>query len=220
MEQVGFHARSAHDVLGELGSGVGGLAPDEAARRLERYGRNELPAAKRRPPILRFLAQFNNALIYLLLVGAVAAFALGHYVDAGVIIGVVVINAIVGFVQEGRAESALDAIRDLIAPNASVIRHGHRTSIPASELVPGDIVHLEAGDRVPADLRLIRARGLLIDEALLTGESVAAGKAEGAVAADAPLGDRRSMAYSGTMVAAGQGTGAVGMARGVPASAM
>ncbi|MCB1500126.1 MAG: cation-transporting P-type ATPase [Bauldia sp.] len=209
LEQVGFHARSAHDVLGELGSGVGGLAPDEAARRLERYGRNELPAAKRRPPILRFLAQFNNALIYLLLVGAVAAFALGHYVDAGVIIGVVVINAIVGFVQEGRAESALDAIRDLIAPNASVIRHGHRTSIPASELVPGDIVHLEAGDRVPADLRLIRARGLLIDEALLTGESVAAGKAEGAVAADAPLGDRRSMAYSGTMVAAGQGTGAV-----------
>ncbi len=192
-----------------LGTGPDGLGNDEVASRLERHGRNELPEAKGRHPIFRFLAQFNNALIYFLLAGAVAALFLGHFVDAGVIVAVVVVNAVVGFVQEGKAESALNAIRNLISPHANVTRGGERVSVPARDLVPGDIVHLEAGDRVPADLRLVRARGLLIDEAILTGESVAAEKNEAPVQAEAPLGDRRSMAFSGTMVAAGQGIGAV-----------
>ena len=186
-----------------------GLEGAEVARRLATHGRNELPESRRRHPLFRFLAQFNNALIYFLLASAVAALLLGHVIDAGVIVAVVVVNAVVGFVQEGKAESALNAIRNLISPHASVTRDGARTSVPAAELVPGDIVHLEAGDRVPADLRLLRARGLLVDEALLTGESVASEKHEEPVAPDAPLGDRTSMAFSGTLVAAGQGLGAV-----------
>jgi ATPase, P-type (transporting), HAD superfamily, subfamily IC len=147
-----------------------------AAERLATHGPNELPAATGRSALLRFLAQFNNALIYFLLVAAVAAFLLGHLVDAVVIVAVVIVNAVVGFIQEGKAEKALNAIRNMIAPSASVLRDGERRHVAVRDLVPGDIVYLEAGDRVPADLRLLRSRRLLIDEALLTGESVAAEK--------------------------------------------
>ncbi|MBN9023030.1 MAG: cation-transporting P-type ATPase, partial [Rhizobiales bacterium] len=153
--QPTFHATPADDVVEALGTGMEGLAHDEAARRLDQHGPNALPEAKGRHPLFRFLAQFNNALIYFLLAGAVAALLLGHVVDAGVIVAVVLVNAIVGFVQEGRAESALNAIRNLISPHASVTRGGERVNVPAHALVPGDIVHLEAGDRVPADLRLV-----------------------------------------------------------------
>lgn len=184
-----------------------GLSQAEADQRLARHGRNELPPVAHRAPIWRFLAQFHNTLIYFLLTAALGAFILDHVVDAVVILIVVLLNAIVGFVQEGKAERAMDAIRAMILPRASVLRGGARVSIPAAEIVPGDIVLLEAGDQVPADLRLIRSRALLIDEAILTGESVAAEKREAAVAADAALGDRACMAYSGTMVAAGQGAG-------------
>ena len=204
-----WHSRSAHEVLEELNSSSGGLSGSEVARRLSSHGRNELPVAAGRPALLRFLAQFNNVLIYFLLAAAVAASLLGHIVDAAVIAAVVIVNAIVGFIQEGKAEKALDAIRSMIAPSALVIREGQRTRVAVRDLVPGDIVFLEAGDRVPADLRLLRARRLLIDEALLTGESVAAEKDETPVAADAALGDRRGMAFSGTLVAAGQATGVV-----------
>jgi len=203
------HARRFQEVLEDLETGPAGLDQAEARRRLEVYGRNELPPARGRHPLLRFLSQFNNALIYFLLAGAVAAWILGHSVDAAVIVAVVLVNAIVGFVQEGRAEQALDAIRGMISPRATVIRDGVRESVPVSDLVPGDVVQLEAGDRVPADLRLLHTRGLLIDEALLTGESVAAAKREDPVPATAALGDRACMAYSGTLVAAGQGKGVV-----------
>jgi magnesium-transporting ATPase (P-type) len=159
--------------------------------------------------MLRFLAQFHNALIYFLLAAAVAATLLGHYVDAAVILAVVLVNAIVGFVQEGKAEKALNAIRGLIAPHAHLVRAGRRERVPVAEIVPGDIVLLDGGDRVPADLRLIRARSLLVDEAILTGESVAAEKRESPAPADVPLGDRHSMAYSGTVVAAGHAKGVV-----------
>lgn len=199
----------ADDVLRALDSQPTGLAPDEAAARRARYGPNALPEAKGRHPVLRFLAHFNNALIYFLLASAVAAAALGHRVDAAVIVAVVVVNAIVGFVQEGRAENALSAIRQMISPRAAVLRGAARQSVPVADLVPGDIVLLEPGDRVPADLRLLHARALLIDEAILTGESVASQKNQPPVDPDAPLGDRVSMAYSGTMVAAGQATGVV-----------
>ncbi len=203
------HASDTAEVLARLAGTAAGLASGEAAERLARHGRNELPPPAARRPLLRFLAQFNNALIYFLLASAVAAWSLGHFIDASVIVAVVLVNAIVGFIQEGKAEDALNAIRSMISPRANVLRDGRRASIPAGEIVPGDIVLIEAGDRVPADLRLLKARALLIDEAALTGESVAASKTEAPVEQNAALGDRRCMAYSGTMVAAGQGTGVV-----------
>jgi len=208
-ENPAWHAMPAAAALQRLAAGAEGLSAAEAARRLGEHGPNALPEPARRHPLARLLAQFNNALIYFLLVAAAAAAILGHYVDAAVIVAVVVVNAFIGFVQEGKAEAALEAMRKMISPKASVRRDGARRSVAVAELVPGDLVLLEAGDRVPADLRLVRARGLLIDEALLTGESVAAEKLEEPVAADAPLGDRRSMAYSGTLVAAGQASGVV-----------
>ncbi|MFC0217485.1 HAD-IC family P-type ATPase [Pseudochelatococcus lubricantis] len=204
-----WHALPAEAVRRELEVGEDGLDDAQVRRRRGIHGFNRLPKPPRRNPILRFLAQFDNVLIYVLLAGAVAALVLGHMIDAAVILAVVVVNAVVGFVQEGKAEAALGAIRDMISPRANVIRGGARTSVPADELVPGDIVLLEAGDRVPADLRLTHARNLLIDEAILTGESIAAEKHNVPAAPDAPLGDRTSLAFSGTMVAAGQGTGIV-----------
>jgi magnesium-transporting ATPase (P-type) len=132
---------------------------------------------------------------------------MGHAIDAAVILAVVIVNALVGFVQEGRAERALEAIRGMIDPKAKVVRDGRRTTLAADEIVPGEVVLVEPGDRVPADLRLIRARNLRIDEAVLTGESVAVEKSIAAVPEDAALGDRASMAFTGTLVAAGQGWG-------------
>ncbi|MEN5081541.1 HAD-IC family P-type ATPase [Bosea sp. TWI1241] len=187
----------------------GGLSGAEAALRLARNGPNRLPVPPRPNPALRFLRQFHSALIYFLIAAAVASSLLGHLVDAAVIVAVVLVNAVIGFVQEGRAEQALDAISRMIAPRAPVLRDGHRLSVPAEEIVAGDVVLLEPGDRVPADLRLLRARSLLIDEAILTGESVASAKAVAPVVAEAALGDRSSMAYSGSLVAAGQGAGLV-----------
>src|SRR5690606_3782352 len=132
-----------------------------------------------------------------------------EWVDTGVLLAAVLVNVVIGFLQEGKAESALDAIRNMLAPRATVRRHGHTAQVDATGLVPGDIVLLEAGDRVPADMRLLEARFLQIDEAALTGESVPAEKETAPVADDAPLGDRRCMAYSGTVVTRGQGTGIV-----------
>ncbi|WP_202911107.1 HAD-IC family P-type ATPase [Ancylobacter sp. TS-1] len=204
-----WHALAHEEVADLLDVTPAGLTAQEVRARLARHGPNALPEPAGRHPLVRFLAQFNSALIYFLLAGAAAALALGHHIDAGVILAVVVINALVGFVQEGKAEQALRAIRDMIAPHANVMRASLRVSVHAHELVPGDIVLLEAGDRVPADTRLIRARGMLIDEAILTGESVASAKREEPAAAGAALGDRHSMAFSGTTVAAGQGAGIV-----------
>ena len=203
------HARHADDVLTDLETSPSGLTVDEAARRLDKYGRNQLPAVAGRHPLLRFLAHFHNALIYFLLAAAVAASLLGHFVDASVIIAVVLVNAVVGFVQEGKAEKALNAIRNLIAPHAHLVREGKHVEVPVDEIVLGDIVSLEAGDRVPADLRLIRASSLRIEEAILTGESVAAEKRVSPAPKEAALGDCHSMAYSGTLVATGQATGVV-----------
>ena len=196
-------------VLGMQHSSANGLAHAEAAQRLLQHGPNTLPAPARIHPLRRLLAQFNNALILFLLAAAVVAAVLGHGVDAGVIMGVVLVNAIVGFVQEGRAEQALDGLRAMLATSVRVLREGVRHAIPVADLVPGDVVLLEAGDRVPADLRLLRARSLLVDESILTGESVASEKAEAANRADAALADRSAMAYTGTLVAAGQGLGVV-----------
>jgi magnesium-transporting ATPase (P-type) len=158
---------------------------------------------------MRFAAQFHNPLIYFLLAAALGAGILGHGVDAAVIVAVVLVNALVGFVQEGKAEKALEAMQRLIAPRAAVLRDGARRSVPAANLVPGDVALLEAGDRVPADLRLLEAHGLRIDEALLTGESVPASKNHAPAPEQADLGARHSMAFSGTLVAAGRASGVV-----------
>jgi magnesium-transporting ATPase (P-type) len=189
--------------------GSDGLTSAEVARRQVRYGLNQLPAARPRSALGRILSQFHNLLIYVLLGAAVVAALLGHSTDTAVILGVALINAAIGAIQEGRAEKALNAIKGMIAPHASVIRDGHRTTIAAQQIVPGDIVLIAAGDRVPADLRLIHARNLKIEEAILTGESAAVEKNITPVDASAMLGDRSSMAYSGTFVVAGQGQSVV-----------
>ena len=202
-----WHALRADQALRHLDSDRGGLSPDDARRRLERHGANRLPPPKRRGPVRRLAAQFSNLLIYVLLAAAAMTAALGEWIDTGVILGVVVINAAIGFIQEGKAEHALEAIRGMLAPRASVTRGGRRATVAAETLVPGDIVHLKSGDRVPADLRLIDVRNLQIQEAALTGESQAVDKDMAPVAADAPLGDRYAMAYSGTLVVYGTGIG-------------
>ncbi|MEW9853590.1 cation-translocating P-type ATPase [Novosphingobium sp. M1R2S20] len=204
-----WHAMAQDDVLERLQSKATGLNEAEAADRKARFGPNSLPQAKQVHPFWRFLAQFRSPLIYFLLVGALAAGLLGHIVDAAVIMAVVLVNAVVGFAQEGKAEQALGAIRDLIAPQAQVMRGGQRLRVDAANIVPGDIVIVEAGDRVSADLRLLRSHSVTADEALLTGESVNASKQAVPVARDAALGDRSSMLFSGTLVATGQATGVV-----------
>ena len=207
--EAGPHAMPAEAALAAVEADSNGLSEAEAARRLERFGPNRLPEPPRRSPALRFLAHFHNVLIYVLLASAAITAALGHLIDTGVILAVVIANAIIGFIQEGRAEQAMDAIRQMLAPKSAALRDGERRSVDSASLVPGDIVMLEAGDRVPADLRLIEAAGLRIEEAILTGESVSVDKATRPVAADAPIGDRSSMAFSGTLVAAGAGRGVV-----------
>jgi magnesium-transporting ATPase (P-type) len=199
----------AEDALRALDTSPDGLSEDEAKRRLEKYGPNRLKPPARRGPLLRFLAQFHNVLIYVLLAASVITALLEHWVDTGVILGVVVLNALIGFIQEGKAERALDAIRGMLSLHASVWRDGRRREVEAEDLVPGDVVFLQSGDKVPADLRLLQLKSLEVEEAALTGESVPVEKQVGPQPADAALGDRASMAYSGTLVTYGQGKGLV-----------
>ncbi len=203
------HALEPQEVLDALGSRIGGLETQEVQERLKTFGQNRLPVAAKRGVFVRFLSQFHNVLIYVLIASAVVTAFMQHWVDTGVIVAVVLGNAVVGFLQEGRAEEAMDAIRGMLAPHAAVLRDGRRTSIDACEIVPGDLVLVEAGDRSPADLRLLEARSLKVEEAALTGESVPVDKSTDPVAVDAELGDRSSMLYSGTLVAAGTGRGVV-----------
>jgi magnesium-transporting ATPase (P-type) len=204
-----WHAMSADDALQKMESSAQGLGEDQASVRLREFGVNRLPQGRRQSPLIRLLLQFHNLLIYVLIGAALLALVLDHVTDAAVILAVVLVNATIGFVQEGRAEKALDAIRSMIDPHASVMRAGRRVTIPATDVVPGDMVLIEAGDRVPADIRLVRARNLKIDEAILTGESVAVDKGVALVQDDAQLGDRTCIAFSGTFVAGGQGAGVV-----------
>ncbi|MBL8499718.1 MAG: cation-transporting P-type ATPase [Nitrosomonas sp.] len=204
-----WHTYSPQQALDALNTGSDGLSQTEARRRLERYGANRLKPPQAKSAMMRFLLQFHNVLIYILLIASVLTAVLGHWVDSGVILGVVVINAIIGFVQEGKAEKALNAIRRMLSLAAIVMRAGQREQIPAEQLAPGDIVLLQAGDKVPADLRLLHCKNLRIEEAALTGESQAVEKSVNAVEAVTAIGDRFCMAYSGTLVVYGQGTGVV-----------
>lgn len=203
------HAHAVDEVVAALGTGAGGLSSDEAASRLDTVGPNELPEAKRTPAWLRFLSHFNDTLIYILLGAAAIKAVMADWLDVWVILAVAIINAVIGFVQEGRAEKALAGIRGMLSTHARVRRDGSWQNIAAVDLVPGDVVSLSPGDKVPADLRLAQASSLRIDEAALTGESVPASKQSDPVDADAGIGDRSSMAFSGTIVSAGQGRGIV-----------
>jgi len=184
-----------------------GLSKDDAAARLQEHGPNRLEEDGGRRLWRILLSQFQNPLIYVLLAAAAITLVIGQVVDSSVIMGVVIVNAIVGFIQEWRASLALAALSELTTTSATTIRGGRTQRIPSEEVVPGDLVVLEAGDRVPADLRLVRAHELQIDEANLTGESVPVHKHTEELSADTTLADRVNMAYSGTLVTAGNGAG-------------
>lgn len=181
-----------------------GLSETEAAQRLQDVGPNTLPQAQRQSTWRRFLRQFQNLLIYLLLLAAGVTLMLGHWLDSAVILSVALINAVIGVIQEGRAEAALDEIRAILSPNVTVIREGRKLVRLVADLVPGDLVILAAGDRVPADLRLLDSHRLLVDESVLTGESLPVEKHHRPVAESAPLTERHSMVWAGTLVTAGQ----------------
>jgi len=177
--------------------------------RLQNYGPNRLPKGRKRNSFARLLAQFNNILVYVLLAAGFTKLMLNLWVDAAVIFGVVVLNALLGFVQEGKAEKALDSIRNMLSAEARTVRGGETRLIPAEQLVPGDVVLLESGDKVPADMRLFETKNLRTEEAALTGESEPTEKSVDAVPAKAMVGDRKGMAFSGTMVVSGRASGLV-----------
>jgi len=206
---VAWHALSVESTFEEFDAGESGLTSSQAAVRLDRHGPNRLQPPRPKHPVIRFAEQFNNVLIYVLLSAAIVTALLDHWVDTAVIVGVVVINALIGFLQEGKAERALDAIRNMLSVQALVLRDSRRIMIPAEDLVPGDVVVLHSGDKVPADIRLTRVKNLQVQEAALTGESSAVSKQTEAVPTDSQLGDRRCMVYSSTLVTYGQGQGVV-----------
>jgi magnesium-transporting ATPase (P-type) len=204
-----WHSLSLTQILQQLECGGDGLTSQEAEIRLRRQGLNRLPEVRPRGPLLRFLAQFHNLLIYVLLAAGLVTTLLQHWLDTGVIFGVVIINAVIGFLQEGKAEDALRAIRGMLSPKALVMRDDHLVTLDATLLVTGDMVSLQAGDRVPADIRLLHAKGVQIEEAALTGESLPVEKAIAPLPQETVLADRLCMAYSGTLVTRGQGHGVV-----------
>jgi len=204
-----WHSISAAEALTQLQGAREGISSAEATSRLEHYGPNRLRPPQKKSALTRLLLQFHNVLIYVLLAAGFVTALLGHWVDSGVIIGVVVINALIGFIQEGKAEKALEAIRNMLSQQAVVKRDGRIVTLPAEELVPGDVVLLQSGDKVPADLRLFKVRELRIEEAMLTGESLPVEKHTEPVEPHVPIGDRKCLAHSGTLVTYGQGQGVV-----------
>ncbi|HOW92502.1 MAG TPA: cation-transporting P-type ATPase, partial [Anaerolineaceae bacterium] len=208
---VYWHALSADEALQRLKSpDAEGLSSAEAERRLKEYGPNQLEEKPRRTFMQMVLEQLKSFVILLLIGAAILSAVLGEYIDAGAIVAIILLNTILGIVQESRAEEALAALRRMAAPESQVLRDGKRIAIPASLLVPGDIVFMEAGYYVPADVRLLEAVNLRIDEAPLTGESVAVQKnAALTLDPEAPLGDRKNTAFMGTVVSYGRGKGVV-----------
>ena len=186
-----------------------GLTGDEVSRRRQEFGPNRVSARRSVPAWLRFLRQFNQPLVYVLLLAAAVTAFLGEWVDSSVIFGVVFINAIAGFLQEAKAEKAIAALAKMVATEASVRRDGRKCRVHSEELVPGDVVLLQAGDRVPADLRLFHVRNLHVDESALTGESLPVTKHALPLALDTILAERRNLAYAGTLVTSGQAEAAV-----------
>ena len=209
--QSAWHTKTIEEVAEALGTDLKrGLTAQEAQARLEQYGPNELQERPRPSFWKMLLDQFNQFLVLILIVAAIVSFLLGEYLDSGAIMAIVILNAILGVIQESKAEEALAALQKMAAPNAQVLRDGHLLTIPAREVVPGDVVILETGNYVPADVRLVESVNLRIEEAPLTGESVSVEKdAELVLKEDLPLGDRRNLAFMGTVVSYGRGKGIV-----------
>ncbi|PZD93801.1 calcium-translocating P-type ATPase, SERCA-type [Paenibacillus sambharensis] len=211
MDQKLWHQMEAEALTEALGSNPQtGLAAGEAARRLEEQGRNELSEGKRVSPLTLFLNQFKDFMVLVLVGATLVSGLLGEYLDAVTIVAIIVLNGILGFVQEFRAEKSLRSLKELSAPTARVIRGGEVLEVPAVELVPGDLVVLESGDRIPADIRLLEASSLYVEESALTGESVPVGKHSLPITdAELPLGDMKNTGFLGTMVTRGTGVGMV-----------
>ncbi|MFA4829081.1 MAG: cation-translocating P-type ATPase [Thermodesulfovibrionales bacterium] len=205
-----WHQREITEIVEGSGSSLSGLSSEEAEKRLEKYGHNELKEKKKKTVLMMFLEQFRDFMILVLIAAAVISGIIGELSDTIAIVVIVVINAVIGFIQEYRAEKAMTALRKMSTPVATVIRDGVHTNISASKIVPGDIVLLDAGKFIPADMRLIEAAQLKIEEAALTGESIPVEKHTKVLHDEMlPLGDRRNMAYKGTMVSYGRGSGIV-----------
>ncbi|MEM3555120.1 MAG: calcium-transporting P-type ATPase, PMR1-type [Candidatus Micrarchaeia archaeon] len=204
-----WHSMNVREVLSKLGTSEDGLSEEEARRRLEKFGFNELKEMRRKSPVQMFLEQFKNMLIVILIIAALIAALLGETVDAFAILVIVVLNAVLGFVQEYRAEKALEALKQLAAPQARVLRGGKEVRIPAKELVPGDILLIESGDKPSADARLIHAVDIRVDESSLTGESTPVEKDTAPVKKDAQVAERKNMLFMGTAVTYGRGKAVV-----------
>lgn len=210
MTSTDWHARTTEDVLTLLAATPSGLSAEEASLRRERYGPNALEEKKQRSPIAMLLDQFRDFLILVLLGAALLSGAVGDWKDSIAIVVIVCVNAVIGFIQEYRAEQAMAALKSIAAPTATVLRDGVQATVPSAELVPGDIVLLEAGRLVPADLRMIESAQMRVDESMLTGESLPIDKTAAAVVEEgASIGDRKNMAFKGTIVTYGRGSGVV-----------
>ncbi len=205
-----FYRISRKEALEKLKSSEeNGLNIKDVEKRIKEYGKNKLPEPEKKNPILVFLSNFNNVLIYLLMAAAVVTMLLNHIIDAAVIFAVVVINAVIGFIQEGKAEKAIDGIRKMLSLEANVIREGSLSKINAEDLVPGDIVEVKAGDKVPADMRILKSNNLRAEESALTGESMDSEKTADIIEKEVVIGDRNNMLYSGTLITSGKGMGIV-----------
>lgn len=205
-----WYATNVEDIVRELDSNIdNGLSDKTATKHLQEFGENELPKPQKQSAFIRFFKHFNDILIYILFIAAIISAVLGHYIDTVVIVIVAIINASIGYFQENKAEKALDDIKKLLSLKANVIRNGTRTEIDATQLTIGDIVLLNPGDKVPADMRLFTTNNLKIEESLLTGESVPSEKNTEILGEDTMLGDRDNMAFTSTTVSGGTGRGIV-----------
>lgn len=205
--EVGWHALTADDVARRLDTTTQGLDDREVAHRLAVHGPNQLDEEPPPSPIVLLLHQLASPLIAILLVAAGVTLVLGDHIDAAVIAIVVLLNTAIGFFQERRAEQSVRALGQLVSPHAIVLRRGAPLDVDSADVVPGDVVQLEAGQRVPADVRLFSVTALTVDESMLTGESVPAAKSVESVDEATPLADRHGMAYAGTVVATGRARG-------------
>jgi len=208
-ENKNWYQISSNDAMSRLETSEAGLNPQVAAERLKEFGPNALPEKPTKSALMRFLAHFNDVLIYILLAAAVVTGAMGHWVDTLVILGVAVINAMIGFLQENSAEKSLKSIQNMLSSQAVVIRDGQIQTINADQLVPGDIVQLRPGDKIPADLRIVSAHNLQVEEAILTGESTVVTKTARTIDDEVMIGDRHNLLFSGTMISGGTATGVV-----------
>ena len=206
MAERAWHAIEAPAALQQLSADPrSGLTDEEAGRRLAQYGPNELTHEEKASPWVLFFNQFKNILIAILLVATILSAVVGEYVDAIIIFVIILFCAVLGFVQEYRAERALEALKNMLSPMITALRGGKEIEVPSKDLVPGDILVLEAGDRIPADARLVENFSMQCDEAPLTGESLPIIKELKVFREDAPVGDRKNMVFTGTTVTYGRG---------------